>query len=71
MRPAAAVVAATTAASPDDPSMEAPIDRVLAHTPLVDAHNRLPRQIRSRFGLGLARNPGARPQRRTRSWAPG
>jgi membrane dipeptidase len=44
---------AATAGS--DPSVDARVERVLARTPLIDGHNDLPWEIRTRFGSDLAR----------------
>ena len=43
----------TDAAEPTDPKIAARIDRVLTQTPLIDGHNDLPWEIRTRFASKL------------------
>ncbi|MBV8681482.1 MAG: dipeptidase [Caulobacteraceae bacterium] len=50
---AAVLLASQTNAAPDDAALKARVDRVLARTPLIDGHNDLPWEIRTRFGSKL------------------
>lgn len=52
---ASLLVSIAQAASPSDDRLRARIERVLAATPLIDGHNDLPWEIRSRFHSDLTR----------------
>ncbi len=50
-------VTASFAADPADPALAKRVDKILRKTPLIDGHNDVPWQVRSRAGLDLAELP--------------
>jgi membrane dipeptidase len=60
------LAAGSAAAAPDEGALKARVDAILAHTPLIDGHNDLPWEIRTRFAsklsaIDLARDTSALP----------